>query len=514
MPTFWFSPFFRTAEYPKSLETAGVLSLTNESANVDADQVTRKAGRGIAWNFLAYGFSKFTLLLTTSILARLLTKNDFGLVAVAVIAINYLSVIKDLGLGLALIQRREDVDTAANTVFTVNLMLGAALSAIAFLIAPWVAVYFNDPMVTPVLRWLGSSFFINALGAVHIIRLMRELDYRRKFIPDMGNALVKSAASIGLALAGFGVWALVFGQVLGVLASVMLVWIVMPWRPRFALDGKIVATLSKFGAPVLGEDILTAIVENIDYIVAGRIFGVQQLSIYTLAYRLPEMFLIGNLWVMSGVAFPIFSSIQDKPDEIRRGLLASIRFVQLFAVPAAWGLFIAADPIVRVLFGDQWLDAIPVLRVLAMYAWVYSIGYHVGDIYKAIGRPDIPLRLTTFALIVVIPAILIGSRFGLVGIACGHLITILIRQAVSLTVATRFVKVTIVDIFKEFKPAVQGGLAMLAAVATALELAAGFNPFAQLVLVVCAGAAGYLGVLWFTERESLMRLFRTVGVPL
>jgi PST family polysaccharide transporter len=488
--------------------------LTSESANTDAAQITRKAGRGIVWNFLAHGLGKFTLLLTTAILARLLTKNDFGLVAVAVIAINYLSVIKDLGLGLALIQRREDVETAANTVFTVNLMLGAALSAIAFLIAPWVAAYFKDPMVTPVLRWLGSSFFINALGSVHIIRLMRELDYRRKFIPDMGNALVKSAASIGLALAGFGVWALVFGQILGALASVMLVWIVLPWRPRFAFDGKIIAALSKFGAPVLGEDILTAIVENIDYIVAGRIFGLQQLSIYTLAYRLPEMLLIGNLWIMAGVTFPAFSSIQDKPDEMRRGLLASIRFVQLFAVPAAWGLFIAADPIVRFFFGDQWLDAIPLLRVLALYAWIYSIGYHVGDIYKAIGRPDIQLRLTAFTLTIVIPAILIGSRFGLIGIACGHLLTILIRQAVSLTVATRFVNVTFVDIFKELKPAVIGGLAMLFAASAALALAAGFNPFAQLALVVCAGAAGYLGILWVTERESLTRLFRAIGVPL
>ncbi len=488
--------------------------MTDFNAVDDNSHIARKAGRGIVWNFLAYGLGKVVVLLTTSILARLLTKDDFGLVAVAVIAINYLSVVKDLGLGVALIQRREDVDDAANTVFTINLILGIALSVIVIPIAPFVADYFKDPMVTPVLRWLGVSFVINALGAVHIIWLMRDLDYRRKFIPDMGNTLVKGAASIGLALAGFGVWSLVFGQILGSLASVILVWVVLPWRPRLALSRKIAAALMKFGASVIGGDILGVFIDNIDYIVVGRLFGLQQLSIYTLAYRLPEMLLIGNLWVMGSVTFPTFSSIQDKPDVMRRGLLASVRLIQMIAVPISLGLFLAADPIVRVVFGEQWLDAIPILRVLAIYAWVYSIGYHVGDIYKAIGRPDILLRLTVLTLIIIVPAILLGSRFGMIGIAWGHLIAVLIRRIVSLIVATRFVDVSIAEIFKELKPSVQGGLAMIPTVVAVLFLTENINPFVQLAIIVLSGAVSYLGVLWFVERENVTRLLRMVGVPL
>ena len=125
--------------------------------------------------------------------------------------------------------------------------------------------------------------------------------------------------------------------------------------------------------------------------IVGRIFGLVLLSIYTLAYRLPEMLLIGNLWVMGGVVFPAFSTIQDQPNGFPRGFLASVGYGELIAVPISLGLLIAADPIVRVVFGDQWLDAIPVLCVLAIYAWVYSLGYHVGGFYKAIGRPDILL---------------------------------------------------------------------------------------------------------------------------
>ncbi|RMD67307.1 hypothetical protein D6833_00365, partial [Candidatus Parcubacteria bacterium] len=250
-------------------------------AHEDSRRVSRKAVQGIAWNFLAYGLSRGGVLLTTAVLARLLSKEDFGLVAVATVAVNYLSIVKDLGLGVALIQRQGEVREAANTVFTVNLLLGAFLSALVFPLAPLFAAYFRDPMVMPILRWLGLSFFINALGAVHIVLLMRDLDYRRKFIPDAGNVLAKSAASIGLAFAGYGAWALVFGQLLGALTSVVLAWLVLPWRPALRLDVSLFKALLRFGASVTGTDVIAVITDNLDYVIVGRVAGLEQLSVYT-----------------------------------------------------------------------------------------------------------------------------------------------------------------------------------------------------------------------------------------
>ena len=486
--------------------------INNIENSEDKGTIGRRAGQGVFWNFLTYGLGRAGVLLTTSILARLLSKDDFGLVAIAVVAINYFGVIKDLGLGVALIQRREDVNEAANTVFTINIILGFFLSAAIIPFAPLFAGYFNNPMITPVLRWLGASFAINALGSVHNIWLMRELDYRRKFIPDMGNTAVKTLVSIGLAFGGFGVWSLVFGQILGALASVVLVWIILPWRPRPTLNRKITATLLRFGRSIIGGDILTVVIDNLDYIIVGKIFGVAQLSVYTLAYRLPEMLVIGNLWVLGGVIFPAFSSIQDRPDEMRRGFLTSVRLIALVMVPICLGLVIAADPIVRVLFGDQWLDVIPLLRVLAVYAWLYSLGYHIGDIYKAIGHPDILLKLGLLSLIILIPAMLIGSQFGLIGIVWGHLIAVLIRRIVSLQIATRFVDVSSVDIVSELKPSFLGGLLMAPVTLAVLVLTAALNPVLQLVSVVVSGTLSYLGVLWWVERENLLRLFRVIGL--
>jgi len=475
-------------------------------------QIAQKTAWGFIWNFSAYFLGKIVVLITTSILARLLAKSDFGLVAVAVVAINYLSVLKDLGLGVALIQRKGDVKEAANTVFTINIIIGLVLSALIIPLAPLAAVYFRDPHVTSVLRWMGISFIVNALGSVHTNWLVRDLDYRRKLIPDLGSPLIKGVISIGMAYLGYGVWSLVFGQLAGAIASVILVWIILPWRPRLTLDRKVAGGLMKFGASVTVIDIINEITDNIDYVIVGRLFGLVPLSIYTLAYRLPEMLLIGNLWVMGGVVFPAFSTIQDKPNELRKGFLASVRLVELIAVPICLGLLIAADPIVRVVFGEQWLEAIPVLRVLAVYAWVYSLGYHVGGFYKAIGRPDILLKLSILTLIIIIPALLIGARFGIIGVAIGHLVAILIRRIISLGLATRFVNVTLADILGQLRSSLVAAFVMAPIAFAVSYLAAGLNPFLQLIFIILSGTASYLGVLWWIEKENLLRLLRMVRV--
>jgi O-antigen/teichoic acid export membrane protein len=484
--------------------------VTNNPQPEDRHAISRKAGRGAIWNFITYGSSKGVLLLTTSILARLLTKEDFGLVAVAIIAINYLSVVKDLGLGLALIQRRDNVDEAANTVFTINMILGFTLSLIVIPLAPFFAAYFEDPMVTPVLRWLGVSFAINALGAVHVNLLMRDLDYRKKFIPDIGNTIVKGIVSISLAFAGFGVWALVFGQIIGALVSVILVWVVLPWRPRIAINKNIAGQLIKFGASITGVDILNVFADNLSYIIIGKLFGVAALGVFTMAFRLPEMLLIGNLWVLAAVLFPAFSSIQDKPDELRRGFLFSIRLVQLIAMPLCLGLFIAAEPIVLVIFGEQWLETIPLLRVLSIFALIYSVGYHVGDIYKAIGRPDILFKLNILSIIIFIPLLLIGARFGLMGVVWGYLVGVIFDQVIGIYIATRFVKVTFGDIFREIIPAAKGALVMVPVASAALFLTKDVNTFIQLIIVVTLGAVSYLSVVWFLEKKNLLKIVQIV----
>lgn len=475
------------------------------------DSITRKAGRGVLWNLLSFGIGKASLLITTAILARLLTKNDFGLVSIAVIGINYLSVVKDLGLSVALIQRRDDIEKASNTVFTINLILGLLLSLLSFLLAPWMATFFKEPEVVPVLRWLGLSFVINSLGSVHSAWLIKELDFQKKIIPDMGNSIIKLIASILMAYAGFGVWALVFGQLIGSLVSVVLLWFITPWRPQLVIHTNIARQLLHFGSFVTIGEILGVTIDNLDYIIVGKIFGSEPLSVYQLAYRLPEAILVGNLWVIGSIAFPTFSTLQDNMIELKKAFLVSIRFVQMIALPISFGLFLAAEPIVLVVFGEGWLDVIPILRVLSIYSLVYSFSFHVGDIYKAIGKPYLLVRLSILQLVVLIPALLIGAYYyGPVGVAWGHVFTIFIKRIAGLIVAMNLVKVKPTEIFSQYKPSVLAILAMSPVVILVLYLTNNLSDLIQLTLTIAFGAGAYLLVLWQIEKDMLIRLLQKI----
>lgn len=487
--------------------------MSSEAPSPGGAQKARKAVHAVLWNYLSFGLGKLLVLVTTAILARLLTPSEFGVVALATLAVTYLDALKDLGLGPALIQRRaDDLEEAANTVFTLNLILGGLLSLIGILVAPLFAEFFRNPLVTPLLRVLSLSFVLNALGSVHVIRLQRELEFRKKLIPDLARSSVKGIVSIGLALAGASVWALVIGQLAGVLVFVVAAWIVFPWRPKLTINGSIAGVLLKFGVTVIGVDILAVLTDNFDYLIIGRVFGEAPLGIYTLAYRLPELLVLNMLWVLAAAIFPAFASLQDEPETLRRGFLTTIRFIQLAVLPICLGLFIAADPLIRVAFGEQWLDAIPILRILAVFAFITSIGFNIGDIYKAVGRPDILVKLELLNLGLLIPTLITLARFGVAGIAVGHVIISGIHMTLRLIIAMRFVHVSLGEIAAQLIPSLLAGLGLTVLAVPALYLTASFSPLVQLVAVTIAGAAGYLSISWIVERNGILSLMRAVAM--
>ena len=477
---------------------------------VDSHNVTRRTAQAVIWNYLSFGLGKLLVLVSTGILARLLDKEDFGLVGFATLTINYLSVIQDLGLGAALIYRCDRVQEAANTVFTMNLAVGVLLSALTALVAPAVAVYFREPEVTPLLRLLGLTFILNALGAIHIVRLQRELAFGRKMIPDLARATVKGFAGIGFALLGLGAWSLVWGQIAGIIAGVIIAWVVFPWLPRLQIEREIAGSMFRYGASMLGINILGALVSNIDYVIVGRVLGDEALGVYTLAYRLPELLILNILWVVSAAVFPAYAALQKDPDTLRRGFLVTLRFLELVSVPLCLGLFLVADPLVRVAFGEKWLEAVPVVRILALFMLARSVGSNVGDVYKAIGRPDILVKLGLIILPPLVAALWYGTRYGLVGVALAHLALAFVRTGLRLWVATRQMDVGWREMVAEVMPAFAAGLALLATGIPALWFTRALPPLARLLLITAAGGIGYLSIAWLLARDSLRHAYHIV----
>jgi O-antigen/teichoic acid export membrane protein len=206
------------------------VSYQNQEKNSD---LAKEAVKGASWTYVAYYSGKFIVLLSTVVLARLLTKSDFGIVGYALTIIGFLDSVKDLGLNASLIYHRED--KVVNTAFWLNLLIGSVIFIAIWLLSPAIGEFFNDDRAINVTRILALNFPFASLGATHEALLIRDLAFSKKFIPEFLKAICKGIVSISLAYAGFGPWSLIAGQLSGTLVAVLALWWIVKWRPVFPL---------------------------------------------------------------------------------------------------------------------------------------------------------------------------------------------------------------------------------------------------------------------------------------
>lgn len=427
---------------------------------MSADEPTRHATSAIAWAGLTLALTKGASLLSTLILARLLVPADFGLFAVGLLVINYVDRIKDFGVGAALVFRRDSWTQLAGTGLSLSMLSSFVLAALTWAAAPLTADFFRDPRAGRIVQALAFSILVGGLAVVPDSRMRRSLDFRRRVLPEMSASVVKGGVAVVLALAGVGVWSLVWGQLAGTAVQSALYWLLLRWRPRLEWHRETARALLRYGIPSSLVAVLAVATENIDYLVIGREMEPADLGYYTLAYRLPELSVIAVCIVAGQVFFPMFSRLQDDPEGLRRSYLRSIRYVSLITVPGGILLAVLAPEVVYTLYSGTWAPAIPVLRMLALFSVVYSMSFHAGEIYKATGRPGILNWMSVLKVAVFVPALWLAAQQSIATVGLAVLVVNVFLTAVKLAVAQRIVRFSLAGIAQSFLPSIATGVAL------------------------------------------------------
>lgn len=462
---------------------------------------------GAAWKYLTFFSGKLMILASAILLARLLLKDDFGLVGYAVTAINFLDIIRDLGIGPAVIYHSEDERTPT-TAFWMGLLFGLILLGVAWVGAPFVGAYFRDPRVVPVIRALAFTFPINSLGNTHASVLSKKLAFGRSVLPDLLMALTKGITSIAFAYMGFGAWSLVWGQISGSMISSLTLWFVTPWHPKFFFDFKVARSLMNFGVNIVGMDLLSVLLLNLDYLLVGRYLGSDALGAYTLAFRLPDLVILTFARIIGSVIFPVFTHMRGIPGSLGKGFVLVARYVSLVTVPMGLGLALVARPLTLVLFTAKWSDMIPALQGIALYGMFLSLVYNAGDAYKADGRPQIITWLGLVQLALLFPAlwwaVMVAKSIAAVGWM--QAAVAFVSVALNLYVATRMLDVSISDILNAFRPALMAGALMSGIVALVLFASSNLPAWQQLALGVISGGLTYGLALWILQRQVVLEV--------
>ena len=330
------------------------------SSLVERTEFGLVAIQGTAWRYASYFGGKLMVFLSTLVLARLLSKDDFGVVGYALASIAFLDVASDLGMAEAIVYHKED-DRASSTAFWISVGIGFFLFGLSWIIAPLLAVYFKDDRVIPVFRAIALTFPFTAFGSTHDAILRKSLAFGKTTIPEFLRAFTKGVISVILALFGFGAWSLVWGQLGGVLISSIVLWIIFPWRPTLEFDFRNALTLITYGMKYIGTDILSVLLLNLDYLLVGRYLGAAALGVYVLAYRIPELLILQFARILSKVIFPIYTKMRNIPGEMARGFGRATGYISLLTVPSGVGLVLIARPFTLIFLSDKWADAIPVI---------------------------------------------------------------------------------------------------------------------------------------------------------
>ncbi|MCI0551211.1 MAG: lipopolysaccharide biosynthesis protein [Anaerolineae bacterium] len=465
------------------------------------------AVQGTAWRFMSYFGGKFMVFLSTIFLARLLAKDDFGIVGYALTAVALLDVASDLGVAEAVVYYEKD-DRKNSTAFWISLAIGFALFGLSWILAPLLVVYFRDDRVLEISRIMALTFPFSALGSTHEAILRKNLAFERTTIPVFFRAVTKGLISLILAFMGFGAWSLVWGQLSGTLISSILLWVLTPWRPSLEFDFAGARSLLSYGVKDIGTNFLSMILLNLDYWLVGRYLGAEALGVYTLSYRLPELLILQFARIISQVNFPIYTKMREIHGSLARGFWKTTAFVSLITIPLGIGLALLARPFTIVFLSEKWIDAVPVLQGIALYAMFLSLIHNATSAYKAQGNFGVITWLSVVRLLLLFPALWWATSIqgSIVAVGWMHALVALISALLGLIVAARMLSLPLRDLFTSIWPAALAGILMAFVVRIILDLAGDMSSLQQLLVTIPSGALVYVAVLWFSSRGLMLEI--------
>ena len=426
---------------------------------------------------------------STFLVIRILAPTDYGLYAMSAVVLSLLNLMNGYGLASALIQQREVTPRLLRQLFGMLIVLNGALALIQFAAAPLIADYYGQPIVATMLRWQALIFLTNPFLALGYAILSRGMDFRRQAQVNIVSALVGAAASLGGALGGLGVWTLVvapiamFGsRALGMaLAARVLIWPSFDFRGAWGIAG--------FGGMVALSQLFYFAQTQSDVVIAGRALDPHALGLYTTALFLAQIFVNKVVPPLNEVAFSAYSRVQDDPAAMAAGFLKSVRVILLLAIPFCLGLATTAQPLVEVVLGAKWLEAAPLLAMLALAMPFMTLHVLFAPATNAVGRPGIGTRTAALGAVVMLLAFLASVRWGASGIAAAWLIGYPALTAITAAWSLPAIGVRARELAQAVLPPVLAGIAMALAVTLLDRPASDLPALPRLALLAACGSA-------------------------
>ncbi len=464
---------------------------------------------GLRWTTLTRGTTQLLTWAATLIVMRLLTPTDYGLMAMATIVSTYLTIIGEMGLSVALIQRQDTDLTTKRNVFGFLLVGGLVLFLTTTLLAPFVTRYFSEPRLTPLIFVVAVQFLLIPFTVIPQASLSIAMRFGALGTAGLISATVGALATLSLAYFDFGAYALVIGAVMITFSKAVMLNLFAPFFHRPLLSFHAIRSFAAFSRFVLMERTIWYWYAQIDTIIVGTFFSATRLGIYAVAKQLAIMPFERFAEIMNTVATPAYSSIQKNASKVLDMYLKSLRLVAMIAIPAFWGLGLVAPDLVSLVLGVKWLEAVPLLQLLCVSMPLRTLGSLAPATLTAIGRPDVSLKCIIWAAGIMSCALLAGLNWGLVGVAAGWAIGYPFVFAVNSINVSRALRTTVGSCLRPLaKPLVCAALMVIVTSAVTTFAPLGDSRAVRLSIVTITGGFVYIGIAWIIAQREVRELFK------
>lgn len=414
----------------------------------------QKTISGLFWTFGQQFGIQFINFVVSIVLARLLMPSDFGLIGMLSIFIALGSTLVDSGLTSSLIRTAEPDQRDYSTVFFINLIGSITIYAILFASAPYIATFYNQPILEDIVRVYTISFIINAFASVQGTKLTKEMNFKKQMTIHIPSIVCGGILGIYLAYNGYGVWSLVFMNLFQSSLSTIQLWVRSGWYPSFVFDEEKLKHHFKFGYKLTLSGILDTTFSNAYNLIIGKFFSAAQLGFYTRSQSLKDLPVKNISKALNKVTYPLFSSIQHDDVKLKAAYKKLMQQVLFWIAPTMICLGIMADPLFRFILGEKWLQAVPYFQILCAIGIMYPLNSYNLNILKVKGRSDLFLKLEIIKKIIITVGIACAIPFGIYGLLYFQLISSFIALFINSSYSGKMINYPILDQFKDVMPGI------------------------------------------------------------
>ena len=462
------------------------------------------------WRFAERCGAQLVTFIVSIVLARILAPEDYGTIALVTVFTTILQVFVDSGLGTALIQKKNADDLDFSSVFYFNFVVCLVLYAAMFMAAPVIAKFYGDVTLTPIIRVISLTIVISGVKGIQQAYVSKNMLFKRFFFSTIGGTIFSAFIGIGLAKAGYGVWALVAQQLSNATVDTVILWITVRWRPRKNFSWERLKGLLSFGWKLLVSSLLDTCYNNLRNLIIGKMYSPSDLAFYNQGDKFPKLIVTNINTSIDSVLLPTMSSAQDDRERVKNMTRRAIKTSTYVMAPLMMGLAFCATPIVKLVLTDKWLPCVPFLRIFCITYMFWPVHTANLNAINAMGRSDWFLRLEIIKKIMGMAILLSTMWFGVMAMAYSLLLSSVLSQIINSWPNRKLLGYGYLEQVRDFSPGILLAVAM--GICVYLIGYISLPTIVTLGIQILAGATFYIGIsaiLKLEEFEYLLGMIKS-----